>query len=74
MRRRDLFPAWRRPTNIRAIINAHFRVAPPPGLAPMIGVLNGVAEWMFAFDDRISVTISGADRLLRHPPRGDCRA
>jgi hydroxysqualene dehydroxylase len=28
--------------------------------------VNGVAEWIFAFDDRISVTISGADRLLRH--------
>ncbi len=32
----------------------------------MIGVLNGVAEWIFGFDDRISVTISGADRFLQH--------
>ena len=41
------------------------------GLAPMIGVLNGVAEWIFAFEDRISVTISGADRLLQHCARRD---
>jgi len=54
------------PDEYRAIVNAHFRVVPPPGLDPMIGVLNGVAEWIFAFDDRISVTISGADRLLAH--------
>jgi uncharacterized protein with NAD-binding domain and iron-sulfur cluster len=33
----------------------------------MIGVLHGVAEWIFAFDDRISVTISDAGRLLELP-------
>jgi uncharacterized protein with NAD-binding domain and iron-sulfur cluster len=32
----------------------------------MVGVLNGVAEWIFGFEDRISVTISGADRFLQH--------
>jgi len=30
----------------------------------MIGVLNATIEWLFAFPDRLSVTISGADRLL----------
>jgi uncharacterized protein with NAD-binding domain and iron-sulfur cluster len=30
----------------------------------MIGVVNGTVEWIFAFPDRLSVTISGADRLL----------
>ena len=33
----------------------------------MIGVVNGVAEWIFAFDDRISVTISDAGRFLELP-------
>jgi len=33
----------------------------------MIGVLHGVAEWIFAFDDRISATISDAGRLLELP-------
>ena len=40
---------------------------PPAGLAPIIGVVNGTVEWLFAFPDRLSVTISGADRLLDVP-------
>jgi hydroxysqualene dehydroxylase len=62
----SIIPGLAAPDEYRAIINAHFRIAPPPGLEPMTGVLNGVAEWIFAFDDRISVTISSADRLLQH--------
>ena len=61
-----IVPKLTTPDEYRAIVNAHFRITPPPGLAPMIGVINGVAEWIFAFDDRISVTVSGADRLLQH--------
>jgi hydroxysqualene dehydroxylase len=61
-----IVPQLQTPDEFRAIINAHFRIVPPPGLAPMVGVLNGVVEWIFAFEDRISVTISGADRFLRH--------
>jgi hypothetical protein len=30
----------------------------------MTGVIGGTAEWVFVFDDRLSVTISGADRLV----------
>jgi uncharacterized protein with NAD-binding domain and iron-sulfur cluster len=30
----------------------------------MIGVINGMVEWIFAFPGRLSVTISGADRLM----------
>jgi hypothetical protein len=33
----------------------------------MVGVVNGLVEWVFAFPDRLSVTISGADRLLEIP-------
>ena len=33
----------------------------------MTGVINGTVEWIFAFGDRLSVTISGADRLLDVP-------
>jgi squalene-associated FAD-dependent desaturase len=61
-----LVPALPTPQEYRAIINAHFRVIPPPDLPAMTGVVNGVAEWIFAFEDRICVTISGADRYLRH--------
>jgi squalene-associated FAD-dependent desaturase len=52
------------PTAFRAIVNAHFRIDPPAGAAPMIGVLNATTEWIFAFPGRLSVTISNADRLL----------
>jgi uncharacterized protein with NAD-binding domain and iron-sulfur cluster len=33
----------------------------------MIGIVNGTIEWLFAFPDRLSVTISAADRLLEVP-------
>ena len=30
----------------------------------MVGVVNGMAQWLFAFPGRLSVTISAADNLL----------
>jgi len=30
----------------------------------MLGVIGGTVEWIFAFPDRVSITISGADRLV----------
>jgi squalene-associated FAD-dependent desaturase len=62
-----LMPGLQAPSEFRSIVNAHFRIAPPKGLAPMTGVVNGTVEWIFAFHDRISITISGADRLLDMP-------
>ena len=52
------------PDDFRAIVNAHFKIAPKPGAPAMVGVLGGTAEWVFAFEDRISVTVSGADALV----------
>ena len=60
----SLAPGLPTPTEFRAIVNAHFRIDPPEGLAPMIGVINGVTQWLFAFPGRLSVTISAADDLL----------
>jgi squalene-associated FAD-dependent desaturase len=62
-----LIPDLRGPTEFRAIVNAHFAVEPPRDFPPMIGVVNGVVEWVFAFPGRLSVTISAADRLLGSP-------
>ncbi len=64
---RDLLPGLSVPDDFRAIVNAHFAL--PPGFdfkahAPMTGVIGGVAEWVFVFHDRISVTVSGADRIV----------
>jgi hydroxysqualene dehydroxylase len=63
----DLVPELETPSEFRAIVNAHFRRAPPAGLAPIIGIVNGTSEWLFSFPDRLSVTISAADRLLDAP-------
>ena len=60
----SLLPGLSAPSQYRAIVNAHFRIAPPADFPPMIGVLGATVEWIFAFPDRLSVTISGADRLL----------
>lgn len=63
----SLVPGLTTPSEFRAIVNAHFRLTPPAGLAPMTGIINGTAEWLFAFPNRLSVTISSADRLLDTP-------
>jgi squalene-associated FAD-dependent desaturase len=62
-----LLPGLDGPDEFRAIVNAHFRVVPPPGTPSIIGVVGGTVEWIFAFADRLSVTISGADRLVDTP-------
>jgi squalene-associated FAD-dependent desaturase len=59
-----LLPGLKTPTAFRAIVNAHFRLDPPPDLPPMIGVLNATTEWLFSYPGRLSTTTSGADRLL----------
>jgi hydroxysqualene dehydroxylase len=60
----SLLPGLTAPDEFRAILSAHFRSAPPPGGATITGIIGGTAEWIFAFPDRISVTISNADRLM----------
>jgi len=59
-----LLPGLAVPRTFRAIVNAHFKVEPPASMPPILGVINGLTEWLFAYADRLSVTISGADRLL----------
>jgi hypothetical protein len=58
-----LVPDLTAPDEFNTIVNGHFRIAPPTGAAPMLGVIGGAAEWIFAFPDRISVTVSGANAL-----------
>jgi hydroxysqualene dehydroxylase len=62
-----LVPGLNAPTEFRAIINAHFRIEPPAGQPPILGIVNGTVEWIFAFPGRLSVTISAGDRLLDTP-------
>ena len=63
----SLLPGLKTPTKFRAIINAHFRLDPPPDAAPILGVVGGLVEWLFAFPNRLSVTISNGDRLIDIP-------
>jgi squalene-associated FAD-dependent desaturase len=60
---RTLLPELIVPTEYRSILNAHFKIQPPPGLPRITGIINATAEWLFAFDDRLSVTVSSADRF-----------
>jgi squalene-associated FAD-dependent desaturase len=62
-----MLPGLRTPTKFRAIVNAHFRFDPPKDMPPLIGVVGGLVEWLFAFPQRLSITISGADRLVDMP-------
>lgn len=63
----SILPGLKTPTRFRAIVNAHFRYDPPANMPPMIGVIGGLIEWLFAFDQRLSITISNADRLVNVP-------
>ena len=36
-------------------------------MPPILGVVGGLVEWLFAFPQRLSVTISNADRLVEMP-------
>ena len=63
----ELLPDLVAPDEFQAIVNAHFRVTPKPNQPMILGVVNGLTEWLFAYPDHVSVTISGADRLLDRP-------
>lgn len=60
-----LLPGIKTPDEYRAILNAHFRIAPSPAQPAILGVINATTEWIFAFPGRISVTVSNADRLMQ---------
>lgn len=64
---KDLLPGLEAPDDFRAILNVHFRIAPPRGQPAILGVVNGLTEWLFAFPNRLSVTVSNADRLIDRP-------
>jgi hydroxysqualene dehydroxylase len=60
----ELLPDLIVPDAFCAIVNAHFKIAPPAGAPLLVGLVGGTAEWVFAFPDRLSVTVSAADRLV----------
>ncbi len=63
---REILPELAAPDRHHAIVNAHFRLAEPvrlPGGAPLLGLVGGTAQWLFARDDVVAVTVSAADEL-----------
>jgi squalene-associated FAD-dependent desaturase len=62
-----LLPGVSAPDAFRAIVNGHFRIEPPAGAPKIVGVIGGAAQWVFAFDGRISTTVSGADAVVDMP-------
>ncbi len=63
----DLLPGLSAPNEFRAIVNAHFAFPAPKNLPLLTGVIGGATEWLFGFHDRLSVTISAAERFLATP-------
>lgn len=65
----SLLPALETPPEGEAIVNAHFRLAEAPageGIR-IIGLVGGLAQWIFLRGEVASVTISAADRVARLP-------
>jgi squalene-associated FAD-dependent desaturase len=60
----ELLPGLSAPDAYDGIVNAHFKIAPPAGAPLITGLLNAAAEWVFCFEDRVSVTISGANAII----------
>ncbi|MGJ3260946.1 MAG: hydroxysqualene dehydroxylase HpnE [Rhodospirillales bacterium] len=60
----DMIPGISVPDDFRAIVNVHFRLARPQPAPQIIGILDGVAEWLFLRGDIASVTISAAEHVV----------
>lgn len=64
----ELLPGLTVPLDHGAILNAHFRLpSAMPERWPFIGLVGGLAEWVFRRGDVASVTVSAADRLMEEP-------
>jgi len=62
-----LVPGLRAPTRFTATASVHFGIEPPFKLAPVTGLVNGTAQWLFAFDGRLAATVYGAQELIDTP-------
>ena len=60
----SLVPDLIAPDQFCSIVNCHFRIAPPANSPAITAVLGGTAEWVLAYPDRVSVTVSGADAIV----------
>ncbi len=63
----DLLPDLTVPDAFEAILNLHYLAEAPAPEAPFVGIVGGVAEWVFIKPGILSVTISAANRLVDVP-------
>ena len=65
-----LVPGLVVPQRSHTVVNAHFRLSAPdllPPELPFLGLIGGVAQWLFVRGDIGSVTVSAADALAAEP-------
>jgi hypothetical protein len=62
-----LVPGLDAPDEFRAIVNGHFRLAQETEGFSFLGLIGGVAQWLFVRGDIVSVTVSAADDLAEQP-------
>ena len=62
-----LIPGLSVPDVYSPIVNAHFRCAVPAVSSYFVGMIGGVAQWVFRKHHGLSVTVSAADRLVDQP-------
>ncbi len=66
----ELVPGLTVPQETRPIVNAHFVAGESVALAggaPFLGVIGGVAQWLFLRDGIVSATVSAAGPLVEEP-------
>jgi squalene-associated FAD-dependent desaturase len=66
----SLLPGLTVPDAFEAILNLHYLAEAPAGEAPFVGIVGGIAEWVFIKPGIVSVTISAANRLGEMPADG----
>ncbi len=73
---RTLLPGLAVPAEGEAIVNVHYRLPQAQGAGVrIIGLIGGLAEWLFLRGEIASVTISAADHVAARPASGiaaDC--
>ena len=70
---RRLLPEIAAPDDFRPIVNVHYRLEagrrPSPDDPPFVGIVGGMAQWVFVRGDVISTTISDARAVADRPGR-----
>jgi hydroxysqualene dehydroxylase len=59
-----LIPTLSTPAQFNATLTAHFNIAPPAKQPRILGIVNGMVNWLFAWPDRLSATINNANGFM----------